>query len=222
MVTSKQIAACIAKYERYLGQAKAFANCDRLVTPRPPVFPVEKSIAEYETILTALRAMQSAGKPVYVVIDEENDPCYVASWPEACHEHINDAINFSDMTEAAKWKVRTYYAAPPQPPVAAMGAHIWDRSGERCSACGDKDWMQSPVCLEAKDYTITLQLKAKDQAHLVEYMDDHNSRRTQVGLNPITDPSDFLLYKVMTDIRTELQTMRANNATASVAKKAQP
>ena len=45
-------------------------------------------------------------KPVWVVYDVDGDPVYVASWPEACHEHINDAITEHGLTEASKWVVR--------------------------------------------------------------------------------------------------------------------
>ena len=47
---------------------------------------------------------------VYVVIDEKGHSCYVADYPEACHEHINDALDM-DLTEAAQWKVRKFIAA---------------------------------------------------------------------------------------------------------------
>jgi hypothetical protein len=30
---------------------------------------------------------------------------FCAGWPQACHEHINDAISEHDIDEAGKWKV---------------------------------------------------------------------------------------------------------------------
>lgn len=51
-------------------------------------------------------------KRFWVVIDEDGEPCYCASWPEACHEHINDAINEHDLKEAAKWLVREAQIIP--------------------------------------------------------------------------------------------------------------
>lgn len=42
---------------------------------------------------------------IWVVLDEGNQPIYSASYPEACHEHINDAINEFAIDEAARWKV---------------------------------------------------------------------------------------------------------------------
>lgn len=44
---------------------------------------------------------------VYVVIDEKGHPCYVAGYPDACHEHINEALDMG-LTEAAQWKVRKF------------------------------------------------------------------------------------------------------------------
>lgn len=55
-----------------------------------------------------------APEPVaWIVFDEQGVPEYVASYREACHEHINDALAQFDMPEAAKWIVRPAYLAPP-------------------------------------------------------------------------------------------------------------
>lgn len=53
---------------------------------------------------------------IWVVIGEGAQPEYTAGWPEACHEHINDAIR-EDITEAARWVVREYVlpSAPVEP-----------------------------------------------------------------------------------------------------------
>jgi hypothetical protein len=45
-------------------------------------------------------------KTVWVVLDETGEPIHCASWPEACHEHINDAINEHQIEGAEKWVVR--------------------------------------------------------------------------------------------------------------------
>lgn len=42
----------------------------------------------------------------WVVVDEKGYPDYCASYPEACHEHINDAINIEQIDEASRWVVR--------------------------------------------------------------------------------------------------------------------
>lgn len=48
----------------------------------------------------------------YVVIDPSDNSCvYIASWPEACHEHINDAISEYAIEGAGKWVVRPLYLA---------------------------------------------------------------------------------------------------------------
>ena len=44
-------------------------------------------------------------KEIWVVFDEEGWPMYCAGWPEACHEHINDALN-DKYIDAGKWVVR--------------------------------------------------------------------------------------------------------------------
>jgi len=48
---------------------------------------------------------------VYVVLDESGTPMYVAAWPEACHEHINEALDMG-LEFAAKWVVRRF--VPPE------------------------------------------------------------------------------------------------------------
>ena len=44
---------------------------------------------------------------LWVVIDEAGQPGYCASWPDACHEHINDAL-MGGYGAAARWVVREY------------------------------------------------------------------------------------------------------------------
>ena len=45
-------------------------------------------------------------KHVWIVFDEDGYPVYCAGWPEACHEHINDAIISFSNEDACKWVVR--------------------------------------------------------------------------------------------------------------------
>lgn len=51
-------------------------------------------------------AAEPATPPIWVVFDETGQAIHCANWPEACHEHINDAINDFDIKEAAKWTVQ--------------------------------------------------------------------------------------------------------------------
>lgn len=44
---------------------------------------------------------------IWVVLGESGEPDYCASYPEACHEHINDALE-QGITEAARWVVREF------------------------------------------------------------------------------------------------------------------
>ena len=43
---------------------------------------------------------------IHVVIDDLGEPCFSASWPNACHEHITDAIEM--IPEAKTWRVYAY------------------------------------------------------------------------------------------------------------------
>lgn len=49
-------------------------------------------------------------KPLWIVLDGEGYPIYCASYAEACHEHINDAINEFNIYEAVDWKVIEAFA----------------------------------------------------------------------------------------------------------------
>jgi len=53
-----------------------------------------------------MKTVKHENKGIWIVIDENGYPIYCAGWPEACHEHINDAINNFQIEEAEKWKVR--------------------------------------------------------------------------------------------------------------------
>lgn len=56
--------------------------------------------------------LKHENKGLWVVLDEDGWPIYCAGWPEACHEHINEAINDYDIDGAAKWKVRRAELVP--------------------------------------------------------------------------------------------------------------
>lgn len=51
---------------------------------------------------------QGEASSVWAVCDETGQPGFCASWPEVCHEHINDAINEHGIEEAKSWTVRRY------------------------------------------------------------------------------------------------------------------
>ena len=50
--------------------------------------------------------LKHENKGIWIVLDENGYPIYCAGWPEACHEHINDAINSFRVEDAEKWIVR--------------------------------------------------------------------------------------------------------------------
>lgn len=51
-------------------------------------------------------------KEIWLVLDETGEPIHCASWPSACHEHINDAINEHQIEGAEKWTVRQAKLSP--------------------------------------------------------------------------------------------------------------
>ena len=57
--------------------------------------------------MTTTSTPQIPPAEIWVVIGEYDQPVFSATWPDACHEHINDAIMNGDL-DAAKWVVRRY------------------------------------------------------------------------------------------------------------------
>jgi hypothetical protein len=65
---------------------------------------------------------------VWIVLDEDGMPDYCASYAQACHDHINDAI--ADGIEGSdKWVVREATIKPPPKPETPRGF---------CSVCGQR------------------------------------------------------------------------------------
>jgi hypothetical protein len=54
------------------------------------------------------RGAKDVRDSIWVVLADDGSPEYVAGWPEACHEHINEAIAEGDIDGAEKWVVREY------------------------------------------------------------------------------------------------------------------
>lgn len=48
---------------------------------------------------------------VWLVIDDAGQPQFSAGWPQACHEHINEALAM-DIDEARAWHVREAVLLP--------------------------------------------------------------------------------------------------------------
>jgi len=73
-------------------------------------------LRRYETLtpeeLAADKPLGSKNAPaeLWCVIDADGQPEYVASWSDACHEHINDAIQGGDL-DAHQSVVRRYVLA---------------------------------------------------------------------------------------------------------------
>jgi hypothetical protein len=68
-----------------------------------------------------MRVTDQQAKPVaWHVVDEQGGIQHAATWPQACHEHINDAINEHDLEEASRWIVRPVYANDRLPALVAM------------------------------------------------------------------------------------------------------
>lgn len=49
---------------------------------------------------------------IWLVLDGKGGPIFCAGWPQACHEHINNAINEHGIEGAEKWTVRRAELAP--------------------------------------------------------------------------------------------------------------
>lgn len=68
---------------------------------------VGEACAKYEAELERIKALEPVA---WLVLSTNQDGSisveYVAEWPEAAHEHINDAISEHDDKEAASWVVR--------------------------------------------------------------------------------------------------------------------
>lgn len=62
----------------------------------------------------------------YVVLDENNAPIFCASDRDACHEHINDAINEHEDPYAKQWVVRRGTLTTGE-----------DLGAGNCNVCGD-------------------------------------------------------------------------------------
>lgn len=65
---------------------------------------------------------------VWIVLDEDSDPIYSASYAQACHDHINDAIAHG-IEHAGKWVVREATIKPPPKPEIPPGF---------CGICGQR------------------------------------------------------------------------------------
>lgn len=51
---------------------------------------------------------------VWLVVDDQGNPEFCAGWPQACHEHINEALG-TDIEEAKTWHVRQAVLMPLPP-----------------------------------------------------------------------------------------------------------
>lgn len=63
---------------------------------------------------------------VWVVLNGDGGAEFVATWPEACHEHVNEAIS-EGIDDAVEWVVRECLVQHPKP-VVPEG---------HCSLCGE-------------------------------------------------------------------------------------
>lgn len=73
----------------------------------------------------AVIAKLNKEKPVcYAVIEPSEYVNFTAEWPEACQEHINDAINEHGFLEANYWKVIKLYTTPQPDRTAELEAAL--------------------------------------------------------------------------------------------------
>lgn len=55
--------------------------------------------------------MLAAPTEIWCVVDDLGNICHSASWPQAAHDHINEALQEHGLDEAATWVVRSYVLA---------------------------------------------------------------------------------------------------------------
>ena len=86
----------------------------------PYVFCPEETIMDQtnwcDRYLALKKACDETEPIAYAVLEgrntEDSGWGYIAGWPEACHEHINDAINEHSIEGAGKWRVVSLYEHP--------------------------------------------------------------------------------------------------------------
>lgn len=76
---------------------------------------IAELLAERDALRAELAALKAQEPVAWHVVDERGDLMHAASWKEAAHEHISDAISEHDLIEAARWRVVPVYAAPTAP-----------------------------------------------------------------------------------------------------------
>ena len=79
--------------------------------------PRTSSVLWGRAVIALLRELAEVpvSEPVaWLVMDESGYVQHAASWRDAAHEHINDAINEHDLVCARTWRVVPVYAAPQQ------------------------------------------------------------------------------------------------------------
>lgn len=109
LLTEEEIQSCIEEGERSFRCYKGGVR-GQMVTSQDNL--EWHYIAAAERMIFAKLAKE---EPVaWSVFDEEGMPEFWAAWPDACHEHINDAINEFDRVEATKFKVIPLYLHAPQ------------------------------------------------------------------------------------------------------------
>lgn len=105
-----EIAGRFDKRAKNLEAVPGFEDLDFLVRDRDYFLQAAaelRRLAEVEAELERIKAMPPVA---WLVLSTNQDGSisveYVAEWPEAAHEHINDAISEHDDKEAASWVVR--------------------------------------------------------------------------------------------------------------------
>ena len=81
---------------------------------RGPMMLVNLSKARAAKGLAAAKPLGAKNAPaeLWCVIGADGQPEHFSSWPDACHDHIGDAINSGD-PDAGQCVVRRYVLSPP-------------------------------------------------------------------------------------------------------------
>lgn len=106
--------------------------------------------SEYTALEKALEAAQAVEPVAWLVLDEDRVPIMCAPAKQMCNDHINDAINDFDITEASKWVVREAFTHPAPPPYDQQALELCDKCGwkaiipgEPCLNCGRGEVMKA-------------------------------------------------------------------------------
>lgn len=157
-------------------------------------------------------------KPLWLVIDEQGYPIHCASYKEACNEHINDAINDFDLTDAKYWKVveaepKSLQSSEPVPSGYALVPIVPTKEMNRLMS--EEDW-------EWKDLLAVAEAITEEQYNASTVsLEEHNKRIAELEAQLENYKRHYInACKGRKDFRNSFREQRATNKTLLDALKA--